>query len=239
MITEWYKLYLDKVLSDCDLCCAFILACLAARRPKKWACGNMKPSVISDQEEKLDLSLVSSPIVDIPGLLNFLGKPYIEAKMERRAEEISVIQIFNQIQFTGIKKNYKNYVNTTMVFWALKKRPYSLHFRIPTPMEVLQMQGRGQRVVTLFITMEELKSKHQAQLHYMSGNTRSSSIFRCIINANNKNSEKRIFSNLGSQNHSRDAFEFLIHDLSHMEHFMSPQIYSEQVIVRCFALYKV
>ena len=63
------------------------------------------------------------------------------------------------------------------------------------------MQSRRERVVTMFTTAEELSSKHVAPLYYMDG----------------------------MQNHAKDALEFLLHDLKHMENFVDPACSDEQV----------
>ncbi|CAE7420739.1 unnamed protein product [Symbiodinium microadriaticum] len=76
-----------------------------------------------------------------------------------------------------------------------------MYSRIPTPMEVLRMQAAGERVVTMFLTKEELSSFHVAKLHYMSG----------------------------QQLCAKDAVDFLVHDLHHMDHFTDPSTRDEQV----------
>ena len=43
----------------------------------------------------------------------------------------------------------------------------------------------------------------------------------------------------GSQNHEKDAFEFLIHDLKHMENFIQEDIHSEQVCCHSMSLYNI
>jgi hypothetical protein len=74
---------------------------------------------------------------------------------------------------------------------------------IPTPMQVLKQQANGERVVTLFLNKSELLSKHVSKLNYMAGEIE----------------------------HPRDALEFLLHDLKHMEHFINEEIYEEQGII--------
>ena len=81
-----------------------------------------------------------------------------------------------------------------------------LLFRIPSPMEVLRQQAAGERVVTLFLGREQLSRRHDAALVYMQG----------------------------EQSHSKDPLEFLLHDLKHMENFVDPATYFEQVgFFRC------
>ena len=103
----------------------------------------------------------------------------------------------------GIKKNVDNFVNRTIVLWTLGRLPFILLHRIPTPMDVLSMQSKGTRVITLFLTERELAKSHTANLYYMRGNPL----------------------------HSREPLEFLIHDMTHMQHFMDPNIHLEQVTI--------
>eukprot|EP00602_Paraphysomonas_sp_CaronLab_P005947 CAMPEP_0185035098 /NCGR_PEP_ID=MMETSP1103-20130426/25846_1 /TAXON_ID=36769 /ORGANISM="Paraphysomonas bandaiensis, Strain Caron Lab Isolate" /LENGTH=296 /DNA_ID=CAMNT_0027572023 /DNA_START=308 /DNA_END=1198 /DNA_ORIENTATION=+ len=79
--------------------------------------------------------------------------------------------------------------------------PVILMTEIPTPMEVLRMQADGNRVVTMFTSVEQLSTCHVAKLQYMAGD----------------------------QLHSRDPFEFLVHDIKHMYHFKDQATYDEQV----------
>lgn len=123
--------------------------------------------------------------------------------------EWSVMDVFNLCQFNGIKKNTNNYINISMILWCLNKRPFELLFYIPSPMQVLRQQAEGRRVITLFVSYEELLRKHQAMLYYMAGH----------------------------DIHERDCFEFTLHDLKHMELFIHRDIHLEQVgFFRCMML---
>lgn len=62
-------------------------------------------------------------------------------------------------------------------------------------------QARGERVVTMFLSIDELSRCHVSKLRYMTG----------------------------SQEHARDPLEFLLHDIRHMEHFVLADTYWEQV----------
>lgn len=142
----------------------------------------------------------SSKLVDIPHILPLLTERYLLKIFGVNYVEITVISIFASLRFTGIKKNSDNFVNQCIVSWARNKRPFVLLREIPTPLQVLRMQATGHRVATAFLSFEELSSHHIAKLHYMEGH----------------------------QNHSKDAFEFFVHDLKHMEHFVDPNTYEEQ-----------
>ena len=68
------------------------------------------------------------------------------------------------------------------------------------------MQSNRERVVTMFTNHTDLASKHVAPLYYMNG----------------------------MQHHAKDALEFLLHDLKHMENFVDPVCCDEQVgFFRC------
>jgi hypothetical protein len=130
----------------------------------------------------------------------------LKSKSRRgEASEISnltVVQVFNHLKLSGIKKNGGDFVNKCIVLWACGRCPLQLLFYIPTPLVVLRQQARGQRVVSLFTTEEELSRTHVSNLTYMSGDLK----------------------------HSRCPFEFTLHDLTHMEKFgLDSETYLEQV----------
>ena len=121
-------------------------------------------------------------------------------------DELTVMDVFNSLQLSGIKHNTDNYINRSIVLWSLKMRPVRLLFHIPSPMEVLRQQAAGERVVTMFATMNQLSRTHNARLAYMRG----------------------------MLNHAKDPLEFLVHDLKHMEGFVDPSTHVEQVgFFRC------
>jgi hypothetical protein len=194
IVNDWFTLVTEKKIPEYDFGGLYILAFLSLRRPHKWSCGKF-PTPLADSEK-----YYSSKLADIPHILSMLTERYLIKLFGVNYSEISVISIFEQIRFTGIKKNSGNFVNQCLVSWALNKRPFVLLKEIPTPLQVLRMQATGHRVATAFLSFEELSSHHIAKLHYMEGH----------------------------QNHSKDAFEFFVHDLIHMEHFTDPNTYQEQ-----------
>lgn len=200
-LVQWaLEKHSDGRLSDYDFAGIFILGYLGMRRPKKWLggkCGLCEPGT-TERDEIRDYR--SMRIQDMPLLLSLLNEDYVRHKCGGSLEDVSVIDLFARFQFVGIR-NKDNYINNCLVNWALGRRPCVLLFRIPSPMEVLRMQSRGTRVVTLFTTRQELSSMHVAPLYYMEG----------------------------SQNHAKDPLEFLIHDLKHMENFVDPACFREQV----------
>jgi hypothetical protein len=146
-------------------------------------------------------NFVSSKLSDIPHIIHLLSEKYLVKLFGQDLDNVTVVSIFASIRFTGIKKNIGNFVNECIVNWALHRRPFILLKEIPTPLQVLRMQARGHRVATTFLSLEDLSSQHSAKLHYMEGH----------------------------QNHSKDAFEFFVHDLKHMENFIDPNTIQEQI----------
>lgn len=194
IFNDWYNLVLEKKLPEYDFGGLYILSYLTLRRPRKWSNGKFKTPITSE-------CYFSTKLTNIPHILDLLSDQYLGKLFGINYGDISVVQIFATVRFTGIKKNIDDFVNVSIVNWALNRRPYILMTDIPTPLQVLRMQSSGQRVATAFLTEKELSSHHIAKLHYMEGH----------------------------QNHSKDAFEFFIHDLKHMENFVDPNIYQEQI----------
>lgn len=193
--------FIENRITDYDFVGIYILAYLSMRKPKRWSNGKL-PSQISTIDHSLSIRVMT-----VPELFGLLNEDYVCRKIGAAdSNVISVMDIFNSLQFNGIKKNKDNYVNHCMVQWAMRNRPCKLLFRIPNPLEVLRQQANKERVVTIFTTREELSREHKSMLYYMDG----------------------------LQNHSKDALEFLIHDLKHMENFIDPDSHAEQVgFFRC------
>lgn len=168
--------------------------------------GGILPSPIVSEYEEMISQ--SCKVNDIPGLYELIG-PYVSKKCAVAGiEQLSIFQIFNRVKLANIKHNNDDYINHSMVKWYFGERPYVLLHHIPYPMEVLRMQAIGTRVLTLFLKEEELNSMHMARLYYMESN----------------------------EMHEKDAFDFLIHDMKHMEHFIETSKYLEQVKQNLFVL---
>ncbi len=194
------ELHKSGDLTDYDFVGIYILALAAARRASSWCTGRLKP-----WPGRLSLELGDSIAVErVTGLSQLLGGvDFIHKKLgnRRRSSLITVQDIFNELQLASIKHNKNGCsVNMTMVYWSLGKRPCVIMSIVPSPMEVLQQQAEGTRVVTVFLTQTELAAMQTSQLLYMHG----------------------------APNHSRDAFEFTLHDLQHMEHFCDEDSHFEQ-----------
>lgn len=211
------------------------------------------------------IQAISVKLQNYPDILKLLGGgKYISKKLgismdSDEYNKLTVVSAFDQLQLKGIKKNKDNHVNRNIVYWALSSsyhthshshirnasvessvytsiisslsssssplissssssllgdnlpfhihRPFKLMFTIPSPMDVLRQQATGARVLTLFRTHNELSTTHKAMLYYMDG----------------------------MQNHQKDSLEFLIHDMTHMEHYINDDIFLEQVgFFKCF-----
>ncbi len=189
----WYDLVLEKRLYEYDFAGLYVLAYLSQRRPRKWSAGFFDSPVTLNEYD-------SARLEEIPHIITLLADGYLQKLFGANYQKRTIVSIFAQVKFTGIKKNINNFVNQSIVYWALQRRPFCLMTSIPTPLQVLRMQATGRRVVTTFLTQEELSTHHIAKLHYMEGH----------------------------QNHSKDAFEFFVHDLKHMENFVDPDTYLEQ-----------
>lgn len=213
IVVHCLDLYKNYLLSPSDFVGIFILSYLGLRRPKGWSNGRLKAPISSSFCSNDDITSIS--ISKIPGLLEILDRAYVMKRMAGKTNvqkglsiecDMSVLSVFDTLQLMGIKKNADNYVNRCIVNWAYGLRPCHLMFRIPNPMEVLTQQSSGTRVVTMFTSLHSLGKEHIAKLYYMEG----------------------------MPNHSKDALEFLLHDLKHMENFIDIATYKEQVgFFRC------
>ena len=169
LFREWASQLAISVLQPVDFAGAVLLAYMAFRRPKAWINGRLSSPVIPlDEQERI--CNTSRRLANLPLLVDLLDKSYICKKFKvDEIGDLTLLHVFNQMRFANIKQNSDNYINYSMVYWYGKQRPYVLMFSIPTPMEVLRMQAKGTRVVTVFVQEEELNSKHIAKLHYMEG----------------------------------------------------------------------
>lgn len=205
--------FVNEKISSYDFVGIFILCYLSVRRPNGWSNGRLRQTIVSSMTETdKNITISSEKLSNITGLLDLLCLQYLERKLKYKdvdslcVSDLTVLDIFDRLQLTGIKQNKDNYVNHSIILWSLGLRPFQLLFYIPSPMEVLRQQASGKRVITMFLTESELSIKHTAMLYYMDG----------------------------TFNHSKDAFEFLLHDMKHMEHFMDKNSHLEQVgFCRC------
>jgi len=182
-------------LAPYDLVGVYILA-LAAARGRSWSSGRLKARVAAE----VGLSVA---IANVPGLLDLLGgAAYLSKKLcraPRVVESLTVIDVFNELGLSNLKNNDGGF-NVCMVQWSLGRRPCRLMSSIPTSVSVLRQQALGERVVSIFLTFEELSQLQSSPLMYMKG----------------------------FPVHSRDALDFTLHDLLHMENFANELSHVEQ-----------
>jgi hypothetical protein len=121
--------YKEGRLTDYDFVGIFVLAYLALRRPNTWLGGKLKEPI--SNSDRRDKGYLSVAIVNGPPLLGqLLNLDYLKRKFGASVNTLSVVDVFNRMQFVGIR-NKDNYINACIVNWALEKRPCVLLFRIP------------------------------------------------------------------------------------------------------------
>lgn len=205
LLSPYWALYESHEICDCDVVGLFILAYFSLRRPKKW-CSTLSKVPLSGIHHECLVDVTSIRLMDLDSsFLESLGVDYISKKFKHKSIEMTMplrlVDIFNWLTFSGVKHNNDHYINKFMVSWYKGQRPVKLLDYVPTPYEVLTQQANGERVVTMFKTIEELSRPHTSKLTYMSG----------------------------MKEHSRDPLEFLLHDVRHMEHFTNADSHEEQV----------
>lgn len=203
LLQPYHEMHDNQLISSPDYVAVFILVYLAHRKPRQWCSGVSVMSLAGIDSNAQTNSLRVCELT--PAVQQKIDVNYIAKKWKKSEEEVTqtvrIVDIFNHLKLAGIKHNADHYINRFVVLYFCRKRPVRLLHYVPSPMEVLTQQAHGERVVTMFRKVEELSRCHVSKLQYMSGN----------------------------QEHARDALEFLLHDIRHMEHFTSPDIYKEQV----------
>eukprot|EP00940_MAST-03C_sp_MAST-3C-sp2_P001217 g1217.t1 len=196
-----------KQLPDSVIAASFVLAGLALRGgPKSWACGPRVGKKEEAKDSKVAIASCAYVLGDVPGLCdtllpypaklwNWLG--YSATDERKTLDDVPFERIFERVRLGGRQKPI---TNVAILGWLRQSRPFVLCHRVPSPTELLLMQSKGLRVVTIFVEPEELRTKHTSTLAYMD--------------------EFKI--------HARDALDFMTHDLSHMERFWG-DTYEEQV----------
>lgn len=201
-LMPYVGLHREERLSSADFISIFILIYISMRRPKRWCTSfsqiPLSGEVVPETVHTISLKNLTSTVQE---LISF---EYIAKKFKMPVDDVPslrVVDLFNHLSLSAIKHNSDNYINKFTVLNVLGQRPVCLMHRIPKPLEVLMQQARGERVVTMFLTIDELSRCHVSKLRYMTG----------------------------SQEHARDPLEFLLHDIRHMEHFVLADTYWEQV----------
>jgi hypothetical protein len=205
--SEWVERLRGGEMTPHDFVGSFVLAWVATvHGSRKCFAGPIRPCLYTDRETLHALATASQRIVDIPHLRDILQAEALRAAVRwcgvRDCDALTVCMVLNHVRLHGIQQNKRDCVNVSIVQWALARRPFVVLFHIPLPMEVLEMQARGRRVVSVLYRAEELRTVHTSRLLYMSD----------------------------EPYHHKDSNEFLCHDLRHMEHFAGdPLFYPEQV----------
>ena len=188
-------------LSNHDVVAAFILAALALRTKSKWSVGPRKTPRCSNTTGTTTGHTSTTLLKDIPHLLDVL-KITPTSNVLKWCNTTAPTELSLRSIFLHIRlRGLKPSTNAAMVGWCDGQRPLVLLHHIPSPNEVLKQQAHGNRVCTLFLQPEQLSSLHVSPLAYMDGN----------------------------HNHARDALDFLVHDLSHIELFCESTTYLEQI----------
>mmetsp|Transcript_21935 Transcript_21935/g.34361 ORF Transcript_21935/g.34361 Transcript_21935/m.34361 type:complete len:380 (+) Transcript_21935:439-1578(+) len=224
LLCEWRSLYERGRVGAAELVGAFILAYVSIREKKpfirgvpqcfaNFACASSTRSDNSAaaMQATAHASAECNTLGDFPGLVKLIGHQNLMAGLSVSGEDdcyrIPFARVFTELRLCGVRRNKRDFINLTLVEWMAKRRPLVLLFRIATPMEVLRMQANGERLVTMFTQHNDLSRMHTSQLNYMEGPEKF---------------------------HSRDALDFLVHDLQHMQKFAGDESYREQVgFFRC------
>jgi hypothetical protein len=207
LLEDCYAKFHRGEILHVDFVGIFILYFIGTRRKDGWSNGILTTSIsesILPKSKGSDACIQSDFLSSHPTLVGILNATYLANKFNNSGqpfENITIYDIFNRCRLKGLKNNKNDLINRSLILWYHNLRPYVLLFHIPTPMEVLQYQSQGQRIITLFYSKKDLSMTHNAKLYYMKG----------------------------MPDHSKDAFEFLLHDIQHMEHFMTDDCYHEQV----------
>ena len=129
------------------------------------------PIIAISGDEISEDNIDSKEINEIPHLESLLLREHIIKKfVTKPPKRITINCIFNRFKLNGIKYNTDEYVNRTLVYWALHQRPYVIMIdKIPSPMTVLRQQSVGTRVLTVFIDKQKLDEVHVAKLYFMEG----------------------------------------------------------------------
>lgn len=157
VLSEWREMYQTHQMSDHTLACAFILAWLATvHGSSRCLSGPIRPHIYTDTEKEKALHNASVRLCDIPHLCDILGINAVRMMVRwcgvECVNDVSMGLLFNRVRLHPIKQNKNNCVNVCLLEWMIGARPFEMLFYIPTPMEVLQMQANGRRVVSVLIT---------------------------------------------------------------------------------------
>lgn len=143
LIQSSVELFRMGLILEFDLVGIFILAFLSVRRPNRWSNGRLTQP-ISNETSKI-MCVCSVLISSIPHLLDLVNSSYIQQKLKLKntaelLEKVRIFDIFNLMQFSAIKCNSDNYLNRSIVHWAMNERPFKLMTHVPSPLRVLKVR---------------------------------------------------------------------------------------------------
>jgi hypothetical protein len=129
------RLYNLREISDAELVAAYLVLHLAYRHPRRWYNG-----LRSTLNPQLEARAVS-PTIEI------LGSRWKSTFHEHlyRCGLREALDFFVSGQLRGVPAAAANSLN----HWHAKRYPLHLMFTIPTPADLLRLQARGERIVTV------------------------------------------------------------------------------------------
>lgn len=128
---------LERGLSPFELCTLYILLFLRVRHQKNWL----------QKKEKF------TPSVSGKKLLDLIPESFQLTQWEKqKLEGISAVELFQYFNLKGIPLA----VNRTMVNWAQGTWKIEVLTHIPSPRELLRMQVKNTRCITLTVKHEEI-----------------------------------------------------------------------------------
>lgn len=194
------------LLLEHDFIGIYILLFLSLKTSNHWHNGMLPTPIHPFSSTSISMKLCTLP----NSFHTFINLNFIAKKLQIPFDEVTIIDVYNRFQLKGMKCNKDNFIQSQLVHWSLNLRPYCLSYVIPSPYTVLTQQAEGKRVLTAFIQLDELCQLHNSQLYYMS----------TLGDPFGAGDNAMIY---------KDAMEFIIHDLKHMEHFMHKDTYNEQI----------
>jgi hypothetical protein len=223
-ITRWKALYDAGDIGGADFFGLYTLAWVIALRGRKFAAGRLAECIVGGEIESTIHSLPLHNFDDVCTLFDAYNSNALIDYLERfhkptnnlssssssssssspsssSSTSMSIVSVFNRVRLLGIDQNKKNCVNDAVVRWAAGEWPFELMFSVPTPIQVLEQQARGRRVISVLVGLDELQREHVSPLAYMSG----------------------------EQTHSKNCISFAVHDCRHMLHFAGSFAFAEQV----------
>ena len=143
-------------LSPCEFVGAYIILFIKNQYPQRWFVGPLSEPLKEETVTYFEIELPKQnryvSIFQIGGL-EFTTKEQKRILKEMPEDLTPTIPfLFSHFMFLGIP----SFVNNAILQWSCNKRSARLLFQIPTSEEVLNMQIRGERCITVFVEKSEL-----------------------------------------------------------------------------------